>query len=195
MNESILSEPSPGHEAVDVRVIRQPLGPRVEHGEYANPDSLSRRRLEQGLGDGGEECVQGMATPVLVWVSGEEGSQASRDGEDHVEIRDGEEMGELSFRPQCLIETPAARAVAIPARMIRKSLCAAPDAHRDMAAEAPGTAREDVRCGTSLLAIQIQSAQVIAKDVGYRYRGTRAAGHVTSSASYPSACPVDSAPR
>ena len=64
MAEAVVAEPTAGDETVDVRMVSELLVPGVEDGEDAGDESTSGRRLEDGLGDGSEERVQGV-TPVL----------------------------------------------------------------------------------------------------------------------------------
>ena len=58
MDEAVVAEPTAGDETVDVRMVSELLVPGVEHGEDAWDEPTSGRRLEDRLGDGGEECVQ-----------------------------------------------------------------------------------------------------------------------------------------
>jgi hypothetical protein len=51
-------------ETVKVGMVAELLVPGVEHGEDAGEEPLGGRGLEDGLGDRGEERVQGL-TPVL----------------------------------------------------------------------------------------------------------------------------------
>ena len=90
------------------------LIPGVEYGEDAGDEPTPGRRLEDRLGDGGEEGVQGV-TPVLP-----EKEAPQRDGhrEDHVEVRDRQQMRDLGLGPQTLIETTAARTVPVAAGVV-----------------------------------------------------------------------------
>ena len=64
VDEAVGAKPTAGDETVKVRMVAQLLVPGVEHGEDSGEKPLGGRRLEDGLGDGSEERVQGV-TPVL----------------------------------------------------------------------------------------------------------------------------------
>ena len=143
----------------------------MEYGKDSDLYALSCRGLQQCLRDGGEKCIQWQTPPSRVGMSVKEQPEASRDGEHDVEIRYRQQMSDLGFRPQSLIDASAPRAVSIPTRVIRVALTAAPVAHGGVTAEATGAAAEDVRHGASLFAIEETIMDMIAKDVGYGQRG------------------------
>jgi len=137
----------------------------MEYGKDSDLYALSCRGLHQCLRDGGEECIQWQTPPSRIGMSVKERPEASRD------IRYTQQMSDLGFRPQSLIEASAPQAVSIPTRVIRVALTAAPVAHGGVTAEATGTTAEDVRHGASLFAIEEKIMDMIAKDVGYGQRG------------------------
>ena len=192
MHPSVWPESSSGYEAVEVRVVLHSLSPGMEYGKDSDLYASSRRGLQQRLRNGGEECIQRQTTPGRVGMSVKERPEASRDGEDDVEVRYRQQMSDLRFCPQCLIESSASRTVPIPTRVIRVPLTSAAVAHGGVTAEATGTTVEYVRRGTSLLVVEEQITDMIPKDVGYGQRGACAARHATSSVSSvtrPASCP------
>jgi hypothetical protein len=64
VDEALGAEPTAGNETVKVGMVAELLVPGVEHGEDAGEEPLGGCGLEDGLGDRGEERVQGL-TPVL----------------------------------------------------------------------------------------------------------------------------------
>ena len=182
VDEALWAEPTAGDETVNVRVVAHLLIPGVEHGEDAGEEPTRGRRLEDRLGDGGEERVQGV-TPVLA-----EKEAPQRDGhrEDHVEVRDRQQVRELGLGPQTLVEATAARTVPVAAGVVGVVLGSTAVADREVATQPAGAASQDVGDGLALLVIEVQTTHVIAEDVRDRER-LLVAGHVTTWASCP--CP------
>lgn len=102
----------------------------VEYGEDAGDQAARGGGLEDGLGRGGEQGVEG----VTAEIPGKEGTQRDRQGEHDVEVRDGQKVWKLCFGPQTLIEAAAARAVSVAAGVVGVVLGPAAVAKRKMAA-------------------------------------------------------------
>ena len=64
VDEALGTQSASGDETVDVRMVALALVPGVEHGEHAGAQAPRRRRLQDRLGDGGEESVEGIG-PAL----------------------------------------------------------------------------------------------------------------------------------
>lgn len=102
------------------------------------------------------------------------------DREDQVEVAEREQVLALGLGPEGLVETAAARTVAVAAGVVGEVLAAATVADGEVSAEAAGAAGEDVSRGLGLLGRQTQSGHVIAQHVGNGDCGALAAVHVTS---------------
>jgi hypothetical protein len=161
VDEALWAKPTAGDETVNVRVVAELLVPGVEHGEDAGDDTERGRRLEDRLGDGGEKRVQGM-TPVL---SAEEAPKRDGDREDHVEVRDRQQVRDLGLGPQTLVETTAARAVTVAAGVVGVVLGSTAVADRTMATQAAGAASQDVGNRLALLVVEAQTTHRVAEDV------------------------------
>jgi hypothetical protein len=170
-----------GDKTVNVRVVAELLVPGVEYGEDAGEQPTPGRRLEDRLGDGGKQRVQGV-TPVLP-----EKEAPQRDGqrEDHMEVPDRQQVRELGLGPQTLVETAAARTVPVAAGVVGVVLGSTAVTAREVAAQPAGAASQDVGYGLALLVIEMQTTHVIAEDVRDR-EPPLTARHVTAWASGPS---------
>ena len=63
VDEALGAQAASCDETVDVRMVSLELVPGVEHGEHAGAQAARGRRLQDRLGDGGEEGVEGVGRP------------------------------------------------------------------------------------------------------------------------------------
>jgi hypothetical protein len=136
---------------MNMRVVAHLLVPGVEQGEDAWAEAASGRGLEDRLGDGGKERVQGM-TPVL---PEKEAPQGDGHREDHVEVRDRQQVWELGLGPQTLVEAAAARTVPVAARVVGVVLGSTAVARSHVPTQPAGAASQDVGGGLALLVIEV----------------------------------------
>jgi hypothetical protein len=128
------------HETVEMDMGLQPLGPRVKKSDdsegafqtlLSEPEKRLRSRLEEhGIEEGS--------------VAADERVQLVRQGEDLVEIGNGEEFCHPGFHPRFLGEGPALGAVAVPAGVPGIAFMAATVAFLQTSAHHGSTALEDV---------------------------------------------------
>ena len=113
-------------------------------------------------------------TPVL---PEKEASQREGHREDHVEVRDRQQVWELGLGPQTLVEAAAARTVPVAAGVVGVVLGSTAVADRAVSPQPAGAASHDVGSGLALLVIEVQTPHVIAEDVRDR-EGPLLARHV-----------------
>jgi hypothetical protein len=147
----------------------------VEHGQDARADALARRDFEDRVRAGREQRLERVRPLRPQEERAERGGQC----EAEVEVADRKQVLELGLGPQGLVETAAARTVAVAAGVVGEVLVAATVADGKVSAEAAGAAGKDVSRGLGLLSRQTQSGHVIAQHVGNGECGALAAGHVT----------------
>ena len=175
VEEAIGTESPAGDEAVKVGVGSEELVPGVEDGEDSWTEAEGGRRLQDGLGDGGEQGVEGMGPSRSL----EESLEGNGEGEDEVEVGDRQEVRDLGLGPESLVEATAARAVPVATGVVGVVDGAAAVADGAVPAQAAGTAGEDVGDRLGLVVVETEAPHVIAEDVGDR-GGLFAAGHATS---------------
>ena len=135
--------PPPRHDHVDMRVVGHRRAPSVEHGGDADAGA---EVLAVG-GDGAQRLGRGPEQEVvdhrlvLVGDGGDLGGQR----EDHVEVRDRQQVGLAGRQPVPCRRALALRAVPVAAGVIGDALLAAAQAALDMAAERGGAAGLDRR--------------------------------------------------
>ena len=142
-------QPAAGHDAVDVRVVLEVLAPGVEDGQEADlgPEVLGvGGDLLQGLGGGAEQQAVDHARVL-------QGDRAERrrEGEDDVEILDGQQLGFAGLHPVRGGGGLALGAVAVAAGVVGDLLVAAAVALLDVPAQCGGPAGGDVAQGAALL--------------------------------------------
>ena len=107
-----------GDDAVQMRVEEQELGPGVQDGGEGDLDAEpTAGDLRQGLGDRGEEQAVGHPGG-----GAEEVVQLGGDGEDDMEVRDGQQIAALRFEPPRFLEALALGAMPIPTGVVRDLL-------------------------------------------------------------------------
>jgi hypothetical protein len=123
-----------------MRVEGQRLRPGVEDGNGAGKHSemLTTDVMKRFQCSRKEQC-KGHAT-----FGEEEAVERRGHGEDHVKVRDGQEVAHLSFHPSCLIQALTLWAMAISARVVERDLATAVVAHLEVATEGSGPAVDDV---------------------------------------------------
>ena len=94
VDEALGAEASSCHETVNVGMVSLALVPGVEDGEDAGAQAARGRRLQDRLGNGGEERVECLAPAV----SGEEEPERDGYGDDHVEVGERKQV-EAGPRP------------------------------------------------------------------------------------------------
>ena len=104
-------EPAAGDQAMQVRVVHEVLAPGVEDGGEAQlgAEPLLAKLQERGTGALEEQAVEGG------WVLEGHGAQGGREGEDPVEIADGQQSAPLLLEPLAAALVLAGRAVAVAA--------------------------------------------------------------------------------
>jgi hypothetical protein len=133
-------ETTAGHDAMDVGVEEEGLGPGVQHSDRA------RRSSESSLAHG-VECPdrrleeQRVARPP---VSQEERVECGWHGEDDVKVGDGEELILLCLDPACLFQVLALGAMPVPARIVEGLLAATVVAHLEVATQKWRSTRDDI---------------------------------------------------
>ena len=90
--------PATGHQAVDMRVIEQLLGPGMEHGQHADgaaDEAAIAGELDDRLGGGLDQC----AVPITL-VRAQRRTQLLGHGNDHVEIGGWQHLGSAVGEPE-----------------------------------------------------------------------------------------------
>ena len=133
-------EATAGHDAMDVRVEEESLGPGVQHGDRARRSSESSlaHRVERPDRRLKEQRVA--RTPV----GQEERVERGRHCEDQVEVGHGEELALLCLDPACLFQVLALRAMSVPAGVVERFLTAAVVAHLEVATQKRRSTRYDI---------------------------------------------------
>jgi hypothetical protein len=133
-------EAATGHNAMDVGVEEEGLGPGVQHGNRA------RRGAEPSLADSVERPdrrfeEQRVARPP---VGQEEKVELRRHREDQVKIGHREKLVLLCLDPACLLQVLALGAMPVPAGVVEGLLAATVVAHLQMAAQKRRSTRDDI---------------------------------------------------
>lgn len=133
-------EATAGHDAMEVGVEEESLGPGMQHGDRARggaepPPANSVERPDRGLE---EECV---ARPP---VGQEEKVECGRHREDEMEVRHREELVLLCLDPACLFQALALGAMPVPTGVVERLLAATVVAHLQVAAQKRRSTRDDV---------------------------------------------------
>jgi hypothetical protein len=117
----VQAQTTSGDNAVNVRVISELLIPGVENGDeaWSRPQVLSAH-LDHGLTDRFKQ-----ERKRSVRVAPEERNEAVRDGEDLMEVGDGDQVFDLSLDPERLIQTLTLGTVAIATGVVERAFAPA----------------------------------------------------------------------
>jgi hypothetical protein len=155
---------------MQVRVVQHSLIPGMEYGEKPDVGSEPARvggNSEQRFGDGTEEHA---VDDTLILKS--QLRNSLRQGEHHVAVRNGQQLGGLRGQPLVASCGLALGTVPIPARVVRDDLLRAVIALLDVSAEGASAACADVpECSTLLgghgvAPLLEEFLLVLAKDIG-----------------------------
>jgi hypothetical protein len=106
-------EASAGNDTVNVGMQKQGLAPRVKNGQSTDPN------MEPAESDLGQCCAGGAEQKIVkqTWFPAGTDVEFLRDGEDYVEVRNGQQLGAASLDPGLTGGTLAAGAAAAAAGM------------------------------------------------------------------------------
>jgi hypothetical protein len=129
-----------GHDAMDMRVEEQRLGPRMKDGNRAGNGS------DSALGYGMEsfKCRLEEQRVASSSIHKEKRVKGCGHGEDEVEVRYGEELLLLRFHPASLLETLALRTVPVSAGVVERLLPPTLVAHLEVASQERRSTSDDV---------------------------------------------------
>ncbi len=159
----VQAQTASGDDAVDVWVIPEMLIPGVENGDEAGsrPKMLSAH-LDHGLTDRFKQERKRSAR-----VAPEERNEAVRDGEDLMEIGNGDQVFDLGLDPKRLIETLTLGTVTIATGVVERTFAPAVIASLQTPAQSAGAARHHVAGDPSLVVAQARNlSQVPFENVG-----------------------------
>jgi len=148
---------------VEVRVISELLIPGMENDDETGcRPQVSSAHLDHGLGYRLEqECK------CLCRIAPEERNEAVRDGEDLMEIGNGNQILDLGLDPKRLIETLALGTVTIATGVVERALSPAVIAPLQTSAQSAGAARDHVTDDPSLMAAQVLDlSRVLSENLG-----------------------------
>jgi hypothetical protein len=142
------SEAAPGHDAVDVRVEEQRLGPGVKHGDR------TWCRAQPSLAHGVKSSDRGLEKQRVTAASIGQEQRVERRGnrEDQVEVGYREKVLLLRLDPACLLQTLALRAMPVPAGVVERLLATTLVADLEVAAQKRRSTRHDVSDYSTTLA-------------------------------------------
>jgi hypothetical protein len=133
-------EAASGHDAVDVRVEQQSLGPSVEHGDRAW--CRSQISLAHGVERPDDRLEEQCVTAASI---GQEQSVERRGNrEDQVEVGYREKVLLLRLDPTCLLQALALGAMSVSARVVKRLLATTLVADLKMAAQKRRSTRYDI---------------------------------------------------
>lgn len=145
---AIVGQAAAGDQAVDVRMIIEPLRPTMENGEDTNR-AADPARVTAEIDDRLGSCVH-QSSIAITLSAPDEGVKFLGQSDGDVEIRDRQHLCLTLLEPVSSLVAMTGRATAVAAAMVDIDLAAAAVASPDLPAERLGSAGKDVGDGASM---------------------------------------------